>query len=198
MIKSVVTIRRIESFKMANPNNQILSLKNYDDCVKYVLYKYYPHFANIFIRNAEEFSYVVHSAIAADYRYDGRGTQSGYRVYCIKRAIRKSMSNLMKQRKKIKNIYTSTEMGHGRYTLGDLLPNPQNEEEKIDNAEEVKYLIDNASLTETQKSRLYRHYFHRMSLREIAQEDNVTYQAVGKTIQQAIEQIRSSNSQYLK
>ena len=185
--KTQFYIEQIGNIDTSNyQGKNFLTLKEYESCVRSVVMKYYRHLFKILIMNEEMFCNLVFAAMMADWRFDGRGSISGYRIQCVKWAIKKSMIRLYQCQR---FTYLSTEVegnekSKRKTTLFDLIVDQgKNPVQKLDE------ILSSKLLTQKERERLTLHYAYSMTLEEIGKIDNVSKQAVEKCIRKALSKL---------
>lgn len=187
-------IEQLKERDMPNTDKVFMPLEKYRDCVKHVVYKYYRRWSKFLLKDDEILTNLTTSAIMADWRFDGRGTIEGYRVQCVKWAIKKAMVRIHQTQKM---TYFSTEIDDGSGKITTLLSLIENRYKGPDINLDVDKAFDECFLTQKEKDRVKHYYLDGMTLKQISELEDVTIEAVRKSIDKGISKLRECREKIL-
>ena len=174
------------------PDSYFLTLAEYTVFAKKSISRFAPNLANKILKDEDFIADLTHDIIMADWRWNGKGSRSGYRSKCAQWSI---MDQLKKRKKHIGtislddeiNIYgnnSSKYIGVKTKRIKDIL-----EDKTIKDNEVTEDLLKPFSLTDTQKEYLLRNINGENPV-DIAKDKNVTPQHVSLVLKQTKERMR--------
>ena len=188
MSKNAFYIEKIgnKTAKYSKEGKEFMPLKEYELCVKHVIYKHFKRWSAILLNNEEILANLITSAAIADWRYDGRGSQEGYRVQCVKWAVKKTMVRLFEM-KKILYFSSKIQSGSGEKTLLDAVKNiPAKQYTYYD----ISSLLEWKMLTQKEKDRLRMYYVEGKTYKEIAEIEGMSLEGICKSIKRTVQKIK--------
>lgn len=189
MSKNAFYIEKIgnKTAKYSKEGKKFMSVKEYEQCVKHVIYKNFRRWAALLLKNDEIVANLITAAAIADWRYDGRGSIEGYRVSCVKWAVKKTMVRLFDMQKM---LYLSTRIGSTDNHEKTLLDAVKNIPIKKKTYYDVSGLLDWEVLTQKEKDRLRMYYVEGKTYQEIADIEGLSKWGIYKSINKTVEKIK--------
>ena len=170
------------------------SITDYVNIVKKCLFSKYKHIATLIIKNEDAMAHLATTVMLADWRWNGKGTRTGYRTQCVTWAINKYIAR-QKHEIAIKPISLNTIINNDSDNgeLADLTCFTNETPALIaERTEECAKLHKVMATTLTTKQELYirMYYFGNMSYENISQQIGVSKQAVSDGVLKGIKRLR--------
>lgn len=179
------------------PDSYFLSLDEYRLFAKKSISRFAKPVAKKLLKDDDFIADLTHMIMMADWRWDGRGSRSGYRSWCARLAIIEGLK-LNRQKKHIKTISIDEVLSNdtngfsGKFNtnynssrkLKDIL-----EDKRLTNNEVTEEILRNFSLTDVQKDYLVRN-IEGESPKDIAEAEHRSKQYVYGVLENARKKIR--------
>ena len=194
MSKTNFYIEQLKEREVEYIDKKFMPLKDYRDCVKHVIYKHFRKLSKFLLRNEEILTNLTTSAVMADWRFDGRGSIEGYRVQCVKWAIRKTMVRMYQTQKM---VYFSTPVDDGTGKMTTLLSLIKNRYKGEDVELDTATIFNECGLTQKEKERVEHYYLDGMTLKQIGELEGITMEAVRKSVENGIKKLKEHREEII-
>jgi len=181
---------------------QLEPMSSYLQIAKKVIASTAPkNIRRVFLRNDDIVSTVASAIMVGDTKWDGRGTLVGYRKYCGKCMVRKTIDkykNSMEKKYGVTLVSLNTKANRqSNNTLAEIIPDSKTyETNRIhDEVEDILFILnDNNSNICNKQQRHYmtKHFMDNMSFAEIGREEGVSRERVRQVVSSAITAIRKA------
>lgn len=153
-----------------------LTLKEYEDVAKKILYESYPKMANSIVCDQDKLGNIITAIITADWKFDGRGTIYGYRKQYLKWTLCKLF----------KNIIPESQCGEGY-----LIPcrESYNLVDEQDSKEFLKRTIENSTLNSKEKKYTMNYMIDEIPLKEIATKYNTSTNTIRNNVREGLNKL---------
>ena len=159
-----------------------LTLSEYLTLATKAISKWGCHFM---LKDDDAISFVATALMWADYRFDGRGSAYGWRLYCARFAIKTYLRRL-----KGRNISLDS-TNRDNEPLYTMLPIVSHELLRIDLLDSIDSCVNTGLLSERQRFCILRYYLYNDTLREIGTTLKITPWGVKLSIQAGLKKLRA-------
>lgn len=189
----IVALGNTDNFTPDKANQVNLTLAEYNEITRRIVLSTADRFGfgicNQILQNDDAMANITYQVMAADWRFDGRGTKEGYRKSMAIYAIRSFLVRHKKTKKKniiSYNIHNTEDSE----LINVLYDNDCDSFSEIDNFDELESRISKANLTDRQKDCLHKYFVEGSTLQQIAKETNITKEAVRQTILKSTQKLQ--------
>jgi hypothetical protein len=176
----------------------LLSLKQYEEIAKKILYSKYPSFAKNIVNDYDSFGTIVTKIIESDKKWDGRGTIEGYRksnaIYAIKSLGRKP-------KKEIKKLSLDNTNSCDK-SYGSIIPNKsKTPDEEIMHEQRILRVLsalqdEDSPLSDMEKGAVDSYFYGQKTYHDISKEIGFSLERTRQIVFEALKKIKGYCSGY--
>ena len=184
MFLDVPTIQNPRSLRPAMAT--FTTMDNYLRISRSLIRKHAKNFATPMLKSEDIVSNIATDIMTADWKWDGRGTQEGYRDRFGKWAIFRYIKRYFASQK-FKEV-SLQEIGHQPHNR--KIDAPDYNLNKEEESTLITQYIQNSGLSETQKKYIIAYFLENKTYEQLAEEDGISRQAVHSSVKLGLQKIK--------